>query len=95
MICPNCGSENVQAFTEQYTTGEMRGKSKQKGFGGCKACIGTIILGPIGFFCGLCGMGKGKGKIVDTRQTKTDIVFCCMSCGYKFNANDLPQNKGR
>ncbi len=49
MICPNCGSENVQAFTEQYTTGEMRGKSKQKGIGGCKACIGIIPCEPVYF----------------------------------------------
>lgn len=95
MICPNCGSNNVQAFTEQYSTGKMKGSNKTKGFGGCKACIGTIILGPIGFFCGLCGMGKSKGKVVDTRNTQTDIVFCCMDCGYKIKANDLPQNKRR
>lgn len=84
MICPKCGSENIQVVTEQKTVGKFEDKTKVKGFGGCKSCIGTILLGPMGFFCGLCGMGKKKGKIVDTRETKTDIVYCCMNCGCQF-----------
>ncbi|MBQ7186618.1 MAG: hypothetical protein IJR91_03175 [Ruminococcus sp.] len=84
MICPKCGSENVQAVAEQYTTGSFHDNRKTKGFGGCKACIGTMVIGPIGFFCGLCGMGKSKGKITDTRKTKTKVLFCCLNCGNKF-----------
>ncbi len=41
----------------------MEVQYKTKGFGTCKACLGTILFGPIGFFCGLLGMGKSKGTI--------------------------------
>lgn len=84
MKCPKCGSENIQAFSQQYTTGSVVDTRHNKGFGGCKACIGTFILGPLGFFCGLCGMGKTKGKFKDTRKMESEITFCCMSCGHKF-----------
>ena len=84
MRCPNCGSENIQAVSERITTGEIIDTRYNKGFGGCKACVGMMLTGGIGFFCGLCGMGKTKGKYKDTRKTKNRITYCCMSCGHKF-----------
>lgn len=64
MACPKCGSENVQVVTE----------SKSKGFGAGKGCLGALILGPIGFLCGLCGMGKSK----------SNSYRMCIDCGRKF-----------
>jgi DNA-directed RNA polymerase subunit RPC12/RpoP len=66
--CPNCGSKNVQAVSE--VTGDS------KGFGCCKGGLGAILFGPIGFLCGLCGMGKGK--------TTTNLLWVCGNCGHKF-----------
>lgn len=64
MACPKCGSENVQSIADV----------KGKGFGVGKGCIGSLILGPIGWLCGLCGMGK----------TRTEILRVCNSCGHRF-----------
>lgn len=76
MICTKCGSNNVtsHAVTEQTTEG------KTKGFGWIKACLGTLIAGPFGFLCGLCGMGKGKSKT--TSETK--VINVCQDCGNQF-----------
>nr|WP_243206527.1 hypothetical protein [Neobittarella massiliensis] len=68
MKCPKCGSENCQIIQE--TNG------KTKGFGAGKGCLGTLVFGPVGFLCGLCGMGKGK--------TKTNTYWVCGNCGNKF-----------
>ena len=68
MTCPKCGSEKVQAVSEV--------SSKSKGFGCCKGGLGAILLGPIGWLCGLCGMGKGK--------TTTNVLWVFSSCGHKF-----------
>jgi ribosomal protein L40E len=62
--CPRCGSTRVQLATE----------GESQGFGAGKGCLGAIIFGPIGFLCGLCGMGKGK----------TETVRMCVDCGKKF-----------
>lgn len=62
--CPKCGSSNIQVVTE----------GESKGFGAGKGCLGTILFGPIGFLCGLCGMGKGK----------TRAIRMCAACGKKF-----------
>lgn len=64
MGCPRCGSPNVQIVMESET----------KGFGAGKGCLGYLIFGPIGFLCGLCGMGKAK----------TTALRMCASCGHKF-----------
>lgn len=76
MICPKCGSNNVstQAMTETTTSG------KTKGFGWIKACLGYLITGPIGLFCGFCGMGKGKTKTT----SRTKVVHLCQDCGKQF-----------
>ena len=62
--CPKCGSQNITVLSD----------FSSKGFGGGKGCFGYLILGPIGWLCGLCGMGK----------TKTKIVRVCNNCGYRF-----------
>lgn len=64
MGCPKCGSENVQIVTETQT----------KGFGTGKGCLGFFLFGPLGFLCGLCGMGKGK----------SNSLRMCVSCGHRF-----------
>ena len=68
MVCPRCGSMYVQALTEV--------ESDIKGYGCCKGLIGYLILGPIGWLCGLCGMGEGR--------TTTRVLWVCNSCGHKF-----------
>jgi hypothetical protein len=68
MICPNCQSENVQAVSQV--------ESISKGYGCCKGSIGTIIFGPIGLLCGLCGMGE--------RKIESELLFVCNNCGNKF-----------
>ena len=50
MICPNCGSENVDIINESYTYG--------KDYGVGKGLCGYVLLGPVGLLCGLCGEGK-------------------------------------
>lgn len=84
MRCPKCGSENIQAITQQKTVGKFKDNRKTKGFGWCKGCLMTFIIGPFGWLCGLCGMGKTKGKVKDTRETKSEIVYCCLNCGNQF-----------
>lgn len=73
MVCPKCGSENV---TSQAVT-ETASKSKTKGFGCVKACIGFFIFQIPGILCGLCGMGKGKSKSKST----TKVIHICQNCG--------------
>lgn len=68
MACPKCGSNNVQVIAENDT--------KIKGYGICKGLLGVICFGPIGFICGLCGMGKGKST--------TNTYRMCIDCGNKF-----------
>lgn len=68
MVCPKCGSEKVTAVSEVSST--------SKGFGCCKGGLGAILFGPIGWLCGLCGMGKGK--------TTSEVLWVCSDCGNKF-----------
>lgn len=68
--CPRCGSQSLHPVTE--TTGTT------KGYGFGKGCLGAIIAGPIGWLCGLCGMGKGR--------TTSTTYWMCDSCGKKFRA---------
>ncbi len=74
--CPRCGSNRIvcQAVTDTTV------KTKTKGFGWIKACLGYLITGPMGILCGLCGMGKEKTKT----QTKTKILHICQTCGNQF-----------
>jgi DNA-directed RNA polymerase subunit RPC12/RpoP len=66
--CPNCGSTNFETTTETY--------GQTKGFDCCSGLLGYLLLGPIGWLCGLCGMGKGT--------TTTTTLFICKDCGTKF-----------
>lgn len=68
MRCPSCGSDNCHIIEESET--------RQKGYGVCSGIFGYLILGPIGFLCGLCGMGEGK--------TTRRAFWICQSCGRKF-----------
>lgn len=69
MVCPKCGYNDCQIITETKT------KGKDFSFG--KGCCGTIIFGPIGLLCGLCGEGK---------QVNTTAYWVCNQCGKKFKA---------
>jgi DNA-directed RNA polymerase subunit RPC12/RpoP len=66
--CPSCGSTNFQPITETY--------GETKGYDCCNGLIGYLLLGPVGWLCGACGMGKGK--------TTTTTCFICKDCGTKF-----------
>lgn len=69
--CPKCGSTQIQVVVETDTV------NNQKGFGCCKAIFGTLILGPLGFLCGLCGMKN-------ITKTSSKSVRVCVNCGKKF-----------
>lgn len=84
MVCPKCGSENIQAVNQQVVDGKVKDTRSTKGFGWCKGCIMTCILGPIGWLCGFCGMGKRKGKLKDNRTYKNEITYVCLNCGNQF-----------
>lgn len=66
--CPRCGSTHVHARSE--TTEQVQG------YGCLKGCLGYLCLGPIGWLCGLLGMGKGR------RVTRTFLV--CEDCHHRF-----------
>jgi len=70
--CPKCGSTQIEIIHETTQ------KGKTKGFGWIKGCFMTLIIGPFGWLCGLCGMGKGKFK------GKTEAKRMCVKCGHKF-----------
>jgi DNA-directed RNA polymerase subunit RPC12/RpoP len=68
MRCPNCGDDRCVIVEESETN--------QKGYGFGKGCCGYLILGPIGWVCGLCGMGKS--------HTVKRTFWVCQHCGRKF-----------
>ena len=68
MGCPVCFSENVSIVSDL--------QSETQGYGCCKGGIGAILFGPVGWLCGLSGMGK-------ERKT-TKIYRVCNSCGERF-----------
>lgn len=70
MVCPKCGRENCQVVTET--------EGRTKGYGVGKGCLGTLLMGPFGLVCGLCGMGKGK--------TSSTTYWICSDCGNKFKS---------
>jgi hypothetical protein len=72
LTCTKCGSDNINVQAISNVNG------KTKGFGCIKSIFGTVIMGPIGFFCGLCGMGKGK------TWTEVKTLKICQSCGHTF-----------
>ncbi len=72
MNCPNCRSNNVSSVSEVTTT------SDTKGYSCCAGGLGAIIFGPIGWLCGLLGMGEGR------TTTRTTFLWVCNDCGRKF-----------
>ena len=62
--CPYCGSKDLQPVAVGET----------KGFNTGVGCCGVICLGPLGWFCGMSEMGKGK----------TEAKRMCMKCGKHF-----------
>ena len=81
MVCPKCGSNNV----DTHVTQENNVQTKTKGFGWIKACLGTFLtslfmMPCLGFFCGFCGMGKGKTNVTTT----TKVIHVCKDCGHTF-----------
>lgn len=75
MVCPKCGSENVQVLSENTgaTTG---GKSM-----GCLWGIGRFFL-----ICCTCGLWLIVGKRHTTHKTKQkyQTYGLCQNCGHKW-----------
>ncbi len=76
MICPKCGSNDVDNIPVTHTTTT----EDIKGFDGCNACCGYLLFGWVGILCGLCGMGEGRRKVTHT----TKIEHVCRNCGKRF-----------
>lgn len=56
--CPKCGSTNTIV--------------QKKGLGGhsaAKGCLGTLIAGPFGLLCALCGMNKMQSVCLNCKHT--------------------------
>lgn len=70
--CPKCGSNNIQVVTNVVDN------TKVQGYGLGKGCCGSVLMGPFGLLCGLCGMGNKKGSI-NTAHSRV-----CANCGHKF-----------
>ncbi|GIW23678.1 MAG: hypothetical protein KatS3mg068_2685 [Candidatus Sericytochromatia bacterium] len=70
--CKKCGSDQVVVQTVTIQ------KGKTQGFSCLKGIIGSMIFPIIGWFCGLCGMGKGKF------DTKLKTIRTCQNCGYQW-----------
>lgn len=77
--CPDCGGTNLQIITETTTSNSTTGG----GYSGGKACLGVMLLGPLGLLCGSCG---NKSKTTTTNATTN--YFVCKSCGKKFRVPD-------
>lgn len=91
MVCPRCGSANIQVLNIRHPSDNaetfVTTTTKIKGYGFCKGCLGSLILGPIGWLCGLCGMGKGRTTtVVSNRFTKNNTKYCCINCGNQFES---------
>lgn len=69
MKCPKCGCETCHIISQTYTSG--------KDYSASKGCLGTIIFGPTGLLCGLCGEGK---------ETYSKNYWICSNCGKKWKA---------
>lgn len=81
MRCPDCGSDRTKTYTNTTTNTVVH--ENIKGYGVCKGVLGWAIFGPVGFLCGLCGMGKGRTRTDVT--THHDTKYICLDCGRKFN----------
>ena len=78
MVCPKCGSENVNITVEQVS-----GKTSARG-NGCLWTLGrwTLIICTCGLWL-LVGRHKGTGKT----KFKNETVAICQNCGNKWAVN--------
>lgn len=76
MICPKCGSHNVQVTNEQ-----VYAKTSSKG-NGCLWSMGRAFL--ILMTCGLWLL-IGKHKGTSKTRFKNNTVGICQDCGYRFD----------
>ena len=65
--CPRCHSENIQMAQNTQKVGGPGATT------GC-CCIGTVLFGPLGMLCSLCG----------AENSKTTTMRMCLNCGKKF-----------
>lgn len=79
-ICPFCGAAGCQMFMRDRTT------VKQSAFSFTDACCGTMIFGPLGLLCGLCG---GSQKV----DIKNETWFACQKCGKQHISQQSAMNK--
>jgi tetratricopeptide (TPR) repeat protein len=70
ICCNNCGSDDLNSHTESDT--EVSGG----GYGCGSGCCGSILLGPIGLLCGLCGRDIKS-------ETTHRLYWVCRKCGNK------------
>lgn len=77
LVCPKCGSKNLQITTETDT--QTHGKNFSTG----KGCLGYLMFGPLGILCGSCGQQQ-KTTVTNTQY------WVCPDCGNKFrNPDDI------
>ncbi len=76
MICPKCGSQNVQV-----TIAQVSARTKNRGTG-CLWTIGRLTL----IIC-TCGLWLLVGKRQGTSKTKfkNETVALCQNCAHKWN----------
>lgn len=65
--CPVCGSTNCRITVSTETNAKL--------FSFGKGCCGSLLLGPFGLLCGLCG---------NKLKTKTNEYWVCNNCGNIF-----------
>ena len=64
MRCPKCGSSNIQFIVNNQSTGPSF----------LWGCCGSILLGPFGILCSLCGVSNSHEE-----------YWICNDCGKKFD----------
>lgn len=83
MVCPKCGSENVQVMSENVgstTTGSTKSRGR-----GCLWTIGrwTLIICTCGLWL-LVGKSKGKHKTKTTTLNEIRTVAICQNCANRW-----------
>lgn len=65
--CPKCGASGCVPQYKQNVSGG--------GYGCCQGVLGSLILGPLGLLCGMCGQSV---------KTTNNLVWICPKCGHEF-----------
>lgn len=65
--CPKCGASGCVPQYKQNVSGG--------GYGCCQGVLGSLILGPLGLLCGMCGRSV---------KTTNNLVWICPKCGHEF-----------